>query len=916
MADRRIGDRYVLHKKILAGDPSRGVPELWLAYDAGDTYYVKLWRRKGEDNADIRALWNREVQSLTRLQGYPGADEMFVRLYDLHFGDRHYYAVLDGGRRSVLSEMLQSRARYPWLLNLGEVGRRRSLWEGLLRISEALSILHGEGTLHRSLSTSAIFAGPDGHGDFRLSGFEWSLRIAGNEGAAAKVGHRSTLRAPELDRAEGEFSPATDWFDFGLVAAECFGIPVRTVKKRGIARTGIENLSHLRDSERSAILDLLAEDPEDRLAKAEDVTQYIREIVRDLSSATTGAGRRLTLAVRLGPAVDLSRAIRTASEDKALPDDPIRQRAWIEHDLRGDIRITARVSPYPHMILRGAKLEYRVTQWSVGGLITWDIGYCESVEFAPKAVTDDQYYSLGGRNLQIQTYPDVRKTLQTIRDRSAEWDKIFPFRSARRQVNPHVREIHDFFRITQALDTVLTAAQIFPVEILDINRSSNETEVEVTPVEEPDRNDLASHLGLDTPSRQLRDWFRLGADPVAADDEDEPERDRYRLLSRRTIDSDASPVDWHFVEARPHPNGPRYRFRCSQGVVSVRQGRAYLARNHDGTLAQIRRRHKAIEDLRSHENVLRLLNDPRAESWTTNDALPGGRAEIPLDPSKLKVLELLWQRQPSFSVQGPPGTGKTTLIEAFSDRLFATDPSAQILVTAHSHHTVDVVRRKLAELFAKYGSESAAILVRLGAKEPTEHDIAPVTERLLQQLQASDLLSRAPVFLRNKLQGTLSSVGSRDDGASTDLRTMQLLVQDAANVTFVTSNSGELAELAARGRRFDWSIIEEAGKAHGFDMAAALQESHRLLLIGDHNQLPPFNARLYRDLLGDPLRVRKAITAGAQFAPGLVDRSIVDEEEVTLFGVLFQRSLGVPPDGLGPAATLTDQYRCTHISRR
>jgi len=271
------------------------------------------------------------------------------------------------------------------------------------------------------------------------------------------------------------------------------------------------------------------------------------------------------------------------------------------------------------------------------------------------------------------------------------------------------------------------------------------------------------------------------------------------------------------------------------------------------------------------------------------------------------------------------------LIEAFSDRLFATDPSAQILVTAHSHHTVDVVRRKLAELFAKYGSESAAILVRLGAKEPTEHDIAPVTERLLQQLQASDLLSRAPVFLRNKLQGTLSSVGSRDDGASTDLRTMQLLVQDAANVTFVTSNSGELAELAARGRRFDWSIIEEAGKAHGFDMAAALQESHRLLLIGDHNQLPPFNARLYRDLLGDPLRVRKAITAGAQFAPGLVDRSIVDEEEdrdpfeercarwrqmVTLFGVLFQRSLGVPPDGLGPAATLTDQYRCTHISRR
>jgi hypothetical protein len=42
-------------------------------------------------------------------------------------------------------------------------------------------------------------------------------------------------------------------------------------------------------------------------------------------------------------------------------------------------------------------------------------------------------------------------------------------------------------------------------------------------------------------------------------------------------------------------------------------------------------------------------------------------------------------------------------------------------------------------------------------------------------------------------------------------------------------------KFADRGRRFDWSVIEEAGKAHGFDMAAALRESHRLLLIGARN---------------------------------------------------------------------------------
>src|SRR5262249_33056913 len=158
----------------------------------GDIFYVKIWRRVGENKgADIRALWNREVRGLSRLQGYPGAGEVFVRLRDLGSTDDEYYAVLDGGRRILLSDVLHNRQRFSWLLNLTEVSRRRFIWEGLLRIAEALSILHAEGTLHRALSPASIFTSPEGQGDFRLSGFEWSLRIAGREGAAAKVGRRN-----------------------------------------------------------------------------------------------------------------------------------------------------------------------------------------------------------------------------------------------------------------------------------------------------------------------------------------------------------------------------------------------------------------------------------------------------------------------------------------------------------------------------------------------------------------------------------------------------------------------------------------------------------------------------------------------------------------------------------------------------
>jgi hypothetical protein len=102
------------------------------------------------------------------------------------------------------------------------------------------------------------------------------------------------------------------------------------------------------------------------------------------------------------------------------------------------------------------------------------------------------------------------------------------------------------------------------------------------------------------------------------------------------------------------------------------------------------------------------------------------------------------------------------------------------------------------------------------------------------------------------------------------------------------------------------------------------RKANRLLLLGDHHQLPPFNARIFKDLLGDPLRVRKAIQTGAQFAPGLIDSSLTDDEEgktpleercnqwrrmVTLFADIFEKSIGEEGDETGPAATLTDQHR-------
>ena len=292
----------------------------------------------------------------------------------------------------------------------------------------------------------------------------------------------------------------------------------------------------------------------------------------------------------------LTAAIERASEGRAATTDAIAQRDWIRHDLRGDVRITARVSPAACYVLRGEKLEYRLRRWTNGQLQTWDIAFCEAVETAPRSVPGDNYFSLGIRKLDVELLPTVRNSFATYRDRSSPWDKAFPFSQARRELDPYLKEVHDFFRISQQLDTLLIAAQIWPVTILEVNRSATETEIVVTPFEELQRNDLAQHLALGRPSEQMKEWFGVGAESVVADDDVDPDRDRYNLLERKTIDSDGSPAAWRFRSATNDPKGIRYYF-TADAALHVRQGRAYLARNHNGLLSQVRRRHRAIDAL-------------------------------------------------------------------------------------------------------------------------------------------------------------------------------------------------------------------------------------------------------------------------------------------------------------------------------
>ena len=473
-----------------------------------------------------------------RLQSYPNSSDFFARLHDLSSTNEYYFVVIEAGFRQILSEILDQRHKYHWLTNLGEPGRRRPLWEGLSRIADALTILHREGMLHRSLSSSAILANAEGNGDFRMSGFEWSLRVSAADDAVARASRRTKLQPSELERDEPEYSTATDWFDFDLLACDVLALPINSINNREGLRRHVNDNSHLRKAERELILALLSDnDFEDRLSDPLDISKRLADIIRDLQGVTVGSGRSLILAVSLGQS-RLANAVETASRLAARSSDPLAQRQWIEHDLRGDIRISARISPRPTFVLRGEKLEYRVSQWTFKTTPTWEIGHCTNVEFRPKLSSDDREYSLGDRKVEIMLFPRVADNVHKIRGRSAPWDKVFGLPKAKPVIDPYLRSVHDFFRVTQQLDTLLTIAQIAPVVIVNVREGETYTEITVTPTEEPERNNLARLLQLPSPSEQIQDGFEFGSESIAIDDYDDPKADVYTLLSRATITGD------------------------------------------------------------------------------------------------------------------------------------------------------------------------------------------------------------------------------------------------------------------------------------------------------------------------------------------------------------------------------------------
>ncbi len=207
-----------------------------------------------------------------------------------------------------------------------------------------------------------------------------------------------------------------------------------------------------------------------------------------------------------------------------------------------------------------------------------------------------------------------------------------------------------------------------------------------------------------------------------------------------------------------------------------------------------------------------------------------------LNPSQETAVNEVLRAKDVMVVHGPPGTGKTTtLVEAIHETLLR---ESQVLVCAQSNMAVDWISEKLTDrgvAVLRIGNPSRVNDKMLSFTYERRFEAHPSYPTLWAIRKAiRDLYTRRPSSGRDAFLRRIARL--RDRTAELEIAINGDLFNEARVIACTLTGS---ANRVLAGRDFPTLFIDEAAQALEASCWIAIQKAGRVILAGDHRQLPP-----------------------------------------------------------------------------
>ena len=761
--------------------------------DDGERYLLRLFKKSGTElDDDLSRLIARGLRRVRRVLSSRRSRDLLVDVREV-VEDRHELAIVmldPGSPIAGSSRAIRTRQAF-YLTGSG----RKIFWKNIKRVAEALAICHAAGIVHGAVSEHAIFAHNDHREDYRLGGYE----------ACIHVGDGDLGGANHPLRPAGAVSFRQDWMDLGRTACAILGMTSDT----GPALLGIER----------RMLGRLINPPQHQLFDGAIVLRELKEVIDELQKVGSSPEGELVLY----PSQRVMQSdLPQLTSGAVAADDTQAVLQFVEQDLLGsDIRAVVTSRDYVKIVTDLATYGVKIVDERIGMLEKADIRR-----------PDDRIYNA----------VDVIHRLHLSRNRRSSEERV-------RKLGPGAIRWANLGGQAASADAVGDVIPWYALIVLEIFTWLREQfrfyPVEIVPTAADDGNLvwLLSREEAERDDRRKRMGFRPAADAMRRELRHEDSKAAWTVTRFATLSGGRGRLpDLRYLGPGDYDGQEAFVFSSNEAVVPG-SGYYLRPRRDAGFESAIKRRLENIIAARGNVELLRAVDDPAQAALdnSLSEIAAPGDPPSDLDETKKLAWASIRAGRSINVVVGPPGVGKTYMISRLVKSILSLTPDARMLISAQNHETLVQMEDELRKALPV--QNSIVVRVERTSIDENESALRQASANLLRSASQTNAESAAIMWnQRQRIKQALEPVdGAEQTTSDRVFRDTNNLLLRSSDVILATTSSHAIEEMIADGEQFDWVIIEEAARANGAELIGALLLGNRRVMIGDHNQLSPFD---------------------------------------------------------------------------